>query len=97
MLNVRDDPLFEALLKHPDGLYGLATYKILYSFPDAPSWLQTWVAQEYDTAPQFPRLNAFLDWWDKEIEGKIHTVKVTHSAIIKPYEFRFVTRPHGLN
>ena len=34
--------------------YGLTTAKILYRMPDHPSFLQTYIWQEYDLAPRFP-------------------------------------------
>ena len=43
--------------------FSLTTAEILYRLPDHPSLLQTYVWQEYDLHPRFPRLKAFLGFW----------------------------------
>ena len=79
----------EAFRRQLDG-YSLATAEITYHYPDAPGLLQTFVWQEYDMAPKFPVLKKFLDWWSKELDGPRHSVRVAHSALIRPAEFRMV-------
>ncbi len=71
--------------------YRLTTAEILYHLPDYPKLLQSFVWQELDLAPKFPVLKKFLDFWDRELEGKLHSVKVTHTDLILPQHFRFVT------
>lgn len=73
--------------------YRLTTAEILYHLPDFPALLQSFVWQELDLAPKFPTLKKFLDFWDRELEGKIHSVKVCHAELITPAEFRFVKIP----
>lgn len=68
--------------------YGLTTAQILYRMPDHPSLLQTYIWQEYDLAPDFPVLLEFLDFWQRELAGPLHSVTVTHSRLIRPAEFR---------
>jgi uncharacterized protein Usg len=68
--------------------YRLTTAQILYFMPDHPSLLQEFIWQELDIAPRFPELKRFLDFWDEQLEAKLHSVRVTHSQIIKPSEFR---------
>ncbi|TGE01429.1 usg protein [Methylobacterium nonmethylotrophicum] len=70
--------------------YGLTTAHILYRIPDHPGVLQTYVWQDYDLAPRFPVLTGFLDFWKRELEGPLHSVRVAHSQLIKPAEFRAV-------
>lgn len=70
--------------------YGLTTAHILYRIPDHPGVLQTYVWQEYDLAPRFPVLTGFLDFWKRELDGPLHSVRVAHSQLIKPAEFRAV-------
>lgn len=72
--------------------YRLTTAEILYHFPDHPVLLQSYVWQELDLAPKFPTLKKFLAFWDRELDGKIHSVKVMHATIITPHEFRLM---HG--
>lgn len=70
--------------------YGLTTAEILYRRPDHPWLLQTYVWQDYDLCPDFPELNGFLRFWQKSIEGALHTVTVAHCRLIKPAEIRAV-------
>ena len=69
--------------------YRLTTAEILYHYPDHPALLQSFVWQELDLAPKFPVLGKFLDFWNRELDGKIHSVQVTHAELITPQEFRF--------
>ena len=77
---------FEAMLAG----YGLATARILYRIPDHRSLLQTFVWQEYDLAPRFPALMKFLDYWQRELDGPVHSVEVAHSRLVRPAELRHV-------
>ncbi|RWC97965.1 MAG: protein usg [Mesorhizobium sp.] len=70
--------------------YGLTTAEIHYHFPDHPSLLQLYVWQEYDLAPNFPELKGFLDYWESELDGALHSVRVAHHRLIKPSEWRAV-------
>jgi uncharacterized protein Usg len=70
--------------------YGLTTAHILYRMPDHPAILQTYIWQDYDLAPRFPLLNAFLSFWRETLEGPLHSVRVAHARLIKPAEFRNV-------
>jgi uncharacterized protein Usg len=66
--------------------YELTTARILYRRPDHPWLLQTYVWQDYDLHPTFPELRRFLDFWQKKLEGQLHSVFVAHSRLIKPAE-----------
>ena len=68
--------------------HGLTTAEILYRMPDHLHLLQSYLWQEYDTAPDFPVLRGFLDFWERELEGPLHTVKVAHLKLVKPSEWR---------
>jgi uncharacterized protein Usg len=70
--------------------YGLTTARIFYRRPDHPWLLQTYVWQDYDLCPAFPELNRFLQFWQKSLEGALHSVTVAHSRLIKPAEIRAV-------
>jgi uncharacterized protein Usg len=78
----------KAFRRQLDG-YSLATAEITYHMPDAHSLLQTFVWQDYDMAPKFPELKKFLDFWERELDGPLHSVRVAHTALIKPAEFKF--------
>jgi uncharacterized protein Usg len=68
--------------------YRLTTAEILYHMPDYPKLLQTFVWQELDIAPQYPILHRFLDFWQANLEGKLHSVRVAVTGIIGAREFR---------
>jgi uncharacterized protein Usg len=70
--------------------YGLTTAEILYHRPDHPWLLQTYVWQDYDLCPKFPTLQKFLLFWQSKLEGSLHSVKVAHSSLISPAEFRAI-------
>ena len=77
--------------------YSLATAEITYHLPDAHSLLQTFVWQDYDLAPKFPELKKFLEFWGQELEGPLHSVRVTHAQLIKPAEFRYADHEFTLH
>lgn len=73
--------------KQLDG-YRLTTAEILYHLPDHPALLQTFVWQDYDMAPDFPVLRRFLDFWQRNLDGKLHSVQVASAQLITPGEVR---------
>jgi uncharacterized protein Usg len=77
--------------------YGLTTAEIHYRIPDHPKLLQLYVWQEYDLAPLFPGLKAFLEYWQKELEGALHSVRVAHNQLVKPSEWKAVDGVFRLN
>ena len=64
--------------------YSLTTANIFYRMPDRPLLLQSYLWQAYDMAPKFPELEKFLDFWDRELDGPIHSVEVAHTKMIGP-------------
>lgn len=66
--------------------YRLATAEILYHMPDHPGLLQSYLWQDYDLAPRYPVLNRFLDFWTRELDGAIHSVRVAGKRIISAAE-----------
>lgn len=71
--------------------YRLTTAEILYHMPDHPGVLQSFVWQELDIAPRYPVLNGFLQFWARQIEGRLHSVRVGSAALISPGELRQAT------
>jgi uncharacterized protein Usg len=51
--------------------------------------LQSYIWQELDLAPAFPILNRFLAFWEKEIEGKLHSVKIASTNVIAPAQLSY--------
>ena len=70
--------------------YRLTTAHIFYHMPDHPKLLQEYIWQDLDIAPKFPQLRKFLDFWENNLDGKLHSIKVAHCQLIKPAAFRAV-------
>jgi uncharacterized protein Usg len=70
--------------------FSLTTAEILYRLPDYPLLLQSFVWQEYDVHPRFPRLKHFLEFWSRNLDGKLHSVKVAHKRLVTPAEMRLI-------
>ncbi|MGV0757866.1 aspartate-semialdehyde dehydrogenase [Tistrella mobilis] len=66
----------------------ITTAEILYHMPDHPTVLQSFVWQFLDIAPRFPKLRSFLDFWTREIDGRIHSVTVANSTLPAPARWR---------
>ncbi len=62
----------------------LTTAEILYHLPDHPGVLQSFVWQQMDQAPDYPVLQRFLDFWRREIEGTLHSVRVAAAELHGP-------------
>ncbi len=68
--------------------YRLTTAEILYHLPDHPGLLQTYIWQDLDIAPRFPVLHRFLDFWARELDGKLHSITVAGAKLIQPARMR---------
>lgn len=75
------------IVRVPD--WRLTTAEILYHLPDHPGVLQTFIWQKLDLAPAFPELSRFLDFWRREIEGPLHSVRVASAALTRPVEMHY--------
>lgn len=62
----------------------LATAEVLYYMPDHPSLLQSFVWQTLDLAPEYPRIHRFLNFWRREIEAVIHSVRLASGETLAP-------------
>ena len=69
--------------------YRMTTAEILYHLPDHPKLLQSFIWQHLDMAPDFPVLRRFLDFWVRNIDGKLHSVKVARAPLITENELRY--------
>lgn len=74
-----------AIIHGLDG-YGLTTAQIIYRVPDRLHLLQEFVWQEFDVFPNFPALAKFLQFWETELDGPLHSVTVAHKRLIQPAE-----------
>jgi|ERR1700733_9787470 uncharacterized protein Usg len=68
--------------------YRLTTAEILYRLPDHPTLLQSYIWQDLDIAPEYPVLHKFLEFWRKEIEGSLYSVRVASCKLINPGRMR---------
>jgi uncharacterized protein Usg len=65
----------------------LATAEVLYYIPDHPSLLQSFVWQTLDLAPSYPRIHRFLEFWGREIDAVIHSVRLASGETLAPGRF----------
>ena len=70
--------------------YRLTTASILYHLPDHPKLLQSYLWQDYDLAPAFPVLQKFLAFWEDNLDGRLHSVKIASQKLVKAPEARHV-------
>lgn len=77
--------------------FSLTTAEILYHMPDYPSLLQSYIWQDYDQHPNFPKLHGFLDFWSSNLDGRLFKVRVAHRKLIAPAELRLVDGAFTLN
>jgi len=77
--------------------FGLTTANILYRMPDHLEVLQTFVWQEYDLAPLFPELHRFLDFWERELDGPLHSVTVAHQRLVSERELSTISAEFRLH
>ena len=68
--------------------YRLSTAEILYWMPDYPSVLQSFAWQQFDMPPEFPELHRFLNFWKKNIDATLHTVRVACTETMASSEVR---------
>jgi uncharacterized protein Usg len=70
--------------------YGLTTAEIYYGMPDYQHVLNSYIWQEYDLAPDYPKLFDFIEFWQRDLDGPLHSVRFTHRKMIGPGEWRNV-------
>lgn len=63
--------------------YRLTLAEILYHMPDHPGVLQSFVWQDYDLSPRYPRLRQFLTFWERELDGPLHSVRISAAGLIQ--------------
>jgi uncharacterized protein Usg len=67
--------------------YRLTTAEIIYHRPDHAFLLQSYVWQELDMAPRFPVLARFLRFWEDNLDGRLHTIRVAGTELMRPAQF----------
>lgn len=66
---------FDDVVRVSEG-YRLTTARIYYRLPDHKRILQVFIWQNLDLPPRFPELQKFLSFWERKIEGPLHSVEV---------------------
>lgn len=79
------------------GGYRLTTAEIIYHLPDYPALLQTFVWQQLDLAPHFPRLQQFLDFWHHNLEARLHSVRVANATFMDAGKLRHADGEYRLH
>ena len=77
--------------------YGLTTAEFFYRMPDFRHVLNSFIWQDYDLAPDHRRLFDFIEFWQDQIEGPLHSVRFVHRRLIAPGEWRNVTGEFALH
>ncbi len=70
--------------------YGLASILVDYALPDFPHLRQEFLWQEYDYYPDFPRMHRLVDFWHKNIEGRILRVQIEHARLLSRTELKLI-------
>ncbi|AZV78217.1 aspartate-semialdehyde dehydrogenase [Parasedimentitalea marina] len=70
--------------------YGLTTAEFTYHMPDHVHVLNTYVWQDYDIMPDHPKLFEFIEFWQREIEGPLHSVRFCHRKMLSSGQWRHV-------
>ena len=70
--------------------FRLTTAEILYHLPDHPDYLQSFIWQDLDQAPKFPILRQFLDFWCRNLDGDLHSVRVASKTLVALPRFGLV-------
>ena len=77
--------------------YRLTTAEIVYHLPDHPGLLQSYVWQGMDIAPDYPELRKFLSFWHRELEGKVHSVRVAANQLARTGRVRHANVTHTMH
>lgn len=77
--------------------YSLTTAEIIYRLPDHPSLLQSYVWQDYDLAPRFPKLHRFLEFWSGNLDAPLFRIRIANSRLLSPRDVRFAAGLFSIN
>ncbi len=77
--------------------HSLTTAEILYRLPDHPALIQSYLWQDYDLAPAFPKLRNFLKFWSESLDGPLYGIRVMHKQLLSPREIRYLDGEFRVN
>ncbi|WP_204114301.1 usg protein [Shimia biformata] len=70
--------------------WGVTTAEFFYHMPDHIHVLNSYVWQEYDLAPDYPKMFEFIEFWQRELDGPLHSVRFAHRKLVSAGEWRNV-------
>src|SRR6056297_1949894 len=68
--------------------YGLTTAEFFYRMPDYQHVIHSYVWEFLDLAPDFPALFDKIEFWEKQIDGPLHSIVFSHSKMLGLKEWR---------
>jgi len=71
--------------------YGLTTAEFFYRIPDYQNVLNSFVWQDYDLVPDHPNLFKFIEFWQGELDGPLHSVRFVHRKKLAAEAWQNVT------
>ena len=77
--------------------YHMTMAEVVYHLPDHPHILQSFIWQTLDKAPKFPRIQRFLGYWVMNIDGVLHSVRLSHAELVQPQEIFFAKAHYKLH
>ena len=72
----------------------IATVQVIYYMPDYLHLVNEFLWQTEDQKPDYPRIDRFLNYWDKHIEGPIKEVYIHDN---EEANIRVVDRRYKIN
>lgn len=72
--------------------FQVTTAEITYRLPNQPGRLETYIWQGLDVAPDYPVLSGFLEYWQRELNGPLHSVTIAACEAPGPSDLPMVTR-----
>ena len=81
-------------LTHIFKIWTNATVQVVYYIPDDLHIVQEFLWQTEDQKPDYPRIDRFLNYWDKNIDGPIKEVYIHDND---DHKIRHVDRRFKIN
>jgi uncharacterized protein Usg len=77
-------------MKLPREGQALTRAEIRFRLPDCHSVVGRYIWEEFDQAPEYPMLFAFLANWQEPIEGMLQSIQILHRAPVGPERWKHV-------
>jgi len=88
---VSDDEVNKIIEETNEFYRVLATLDITYRMPDHLDLVQAFLYQVFDMSPEFPRARKYLDFWEKNLDGPLHSVKIYSTRYNPDGEIRYAS------